>query len=383
MSIDFRDSEPLYKQIIADIRRRISAGELKVGDRLASHRELSGQYGVSLITVKMALKELIRKEILFARAGKGTYVARYAPAADLRSHKTIGLVLEDLSVPLFADVLRTTERLLSEADYALLLSTSSGQMEKEDAQIVRFREIGADALIIASMDHSHRATDTVRELHAQDFPYVMISFVDDPEIHYVGVDHEQGAFLATDHLAKKGYDSIGYLGTVPDNRLSGLREAGYRRALAANDIEVDEDLIFQLLEGPGWKRMRSGYEIGIRLASSRQLARAYFVYNDIAAIGLEEALLEAGLRIPDDVALVGFDNIERASFAPVPLTTVRQPVADIGREAVRMLLDLVAGRPTNTRITLEPRLVVRASSGIGPDGEADAHSHPVERSFSD
>lgn len=364
MSIDIRDPDPLYRQIIRDIRRKISSGELAYGERLGSHRILADYYGVSMITVKRALAELIREEVLFARAGKGTFVAPPTTAADLRRHRTIGLVLRDLEIPFFRGVLGSVEEYCYQAGFPVLFSSTAGIVDKEAEQIDRFREIGVSGLIIASVDVEHRATERIRILHAEKFPYVMVSYVEDQDIHYVGVDHEQGAYLSTVHLIQQGYRQIAYLGTRMNDRLSLLREEGYRRALRTNNREVDPDLILRLLDGIGWERYRSAYRIGNRLIASNKLPDAFFAFNDIAALGVEKALLEHDIRIPEDVGLVGFDDVDQLACAAVPLSTIRQPAHEIGREAVQLLLNLISGVPTETRKVLKPQLIVRASSTL-------------------
>src|SRR5690606_3147121 len=127
----------------------------------------------------------------------------------------------------------------------------TGQLEKEERQIERFRAMGVDGLLIASMDQSHRASDPIRTLHAAGFPYVMVSYVDDPDLYMVGFDHEKGAYEATAHLIEQGYRRIGYMGAEAANRLSELREQGYRRALEEHGLSPDEKLIFRRLEGAG------------------------------------------------------------------------------------------------------------------------------------
>lgn len=363
MGIDFRNSEPFYQQIVTDIKRQIEAGELAVDDRLGSHRELAQHYGVSLITVKKALTELIREGLLYARVGKGTFVARTERPVNHRDHRSIGVVLRDLDEPFFSEITRVVEDLAYEAGYNIMLSVSAGRREKEAGQIRHFRSIGVDGLLIASMHSSHRAPRVVRELHTAHFPYVMVSYVADADMYYVGVDHEEGAYLATTHLLKQGRTRIGYMGTPPDDLLSALRETGYRRALEAQGHPYRRKLVYPVLTGSSWERYDAAYAAGRNIARQQNPPDAFFVYNDAAAVGLLRALLDAGLRIPDDVAVVGFDDIQRAAYAPVPLTTVRQPTETIGRLAIETILRRIGRQPVEPRVVLPPELVIRESCG--------------------
>ncbi len=113
---------------------------------------------------------------------------------------------------------------------------------------------------------------------------------------------------------------------------------------------------------------QSGYEIGKRFKRLTVKPDAFFVYNDLAALGLEDAILAQGLRIPEDLAVIGFDDIERGEYAPVPLTTVRQPTALIGKQAMDLLVRLMTRKGNSIRRVLEPELVIRQSCGEKHNG---------------
>ncbi len=362
MSIDHRSQVSLYQQIADDLKAKIKDGALKVDERLGSHRELATLYGVSLITVKKALSELIREGILYARVGKGTFVARTVPPVNHEHHKSLGMVLWDLTEPFFSKIVQEVDALAYEAGYNILLSLSAGQMEKEEKQIEHFQRIGVDGLIIAALNTDRHASPAIRALHKAQFPYVMVSYVEDSDIYFVGIDSEEGGYLATAHLIEQGFTRIGYVGTPPGNKLSDVREAGYRRAMAEHGLAIDPAWLAYTLEGPSWDRYEAGYAYGLRLGHQPDRPKALFVYNDVSALGVQRGLLESGLKIPDDVALVGFDDIERVALAPVPMTSVKQTTDEISRLAVESLLKRIRGQSVEPYITLQPELVVRASS---------------------
>ena len=162
MPIDVQDSTPLYLQIVDDIKSKIASKELKAGDQLGSHAELSSAYGVSLITVKKALATLINDGVIFSRVGKGTYVAQPAIDTHRNEHPTIGLVIQDIRSPFFSRVMHSVEDAAYKLGYHVLISSSSGKAEKEEAQIARFRKFGINGMIIASMSHKYHATPTIR-----------------------------------------------------------------------------------------------------------------------------------------------------------------------------------------------------------------------------
>jgi DNA-binding LacI/PurR family transcriptional regulator len=363
MPIDVQDATPLYQQIVDDIKSKIAAKELKAGDQLGSHAELSSVYHVSLITVKKALATLINDGVVFSRVGKGTYVAQHTADARQNGHPTIGLVIQDIRSPFFSRVMHSVEDAAYELGYHVLVSNSSGKAEKEEAQIARFREFGVSGMIIASMSHKYHATPAIRKMLHQGFPFVMVSYIADKDVPFVGSDHGRGAYLATEYLVKQGYQRIGYINGEQGNMVGELRRHGYEEALKAHGRRADKRLQFHLRMRGEQHDYESGYEIGKKFPKLSVKPDAVFVYNDLSALGFEEAILEQGLRIPEDVAIVGFDDIDRGEYAQVPLTTMRQPTALIGTHAVELLVKLMNGKSGPLRKILKPELVIRQSSG--------------------
>ncbi|OGU13747.1 MAG: hypothetical protein A2076_15215 [Geobacteraceae bacterium GWC2_53_11] len=361
MPIDLHNSTPLYLQIVDDIKSKIAAMELKSGDQLQSHAELAAAYNVSLITVKKALATMIYEGVVYSRVGKGTYVAKPVPRTTRREHQTVGLVLRDIRSPFFSRVMHSVEDTAYELGYHVLISNSSGKAEREEAQIARFRKFGVDGMIIASMTHKYHATPTIRRILHEGFPFVMVSYIADENIPFVGSDHELGGFIATEHLIKLGYQRIGYINGEKGNMVGELRGRGYTRALRSHGKRVDTRLVFHLRKRGEWYDYQSGYEIGRRFKSFALKPDAFFVYNDLSALGFENAILEQGLNIPDDVAIIGFDDIERGQYAAVPLTTIRQPTDVIGQKAVELLVGKMEGKEIPLRQILKPELIVRES----------------------
>ena len=361
MSIDFNKPTPLYEQIEDDIKMKIASGELKVGDNVGSQSELSKEYGVSLITVKKALSNLGSEGILFSRIGKGTYVARRNKSINLSMHKTIGLVLRDLQHPFFSLIVHSVEESAYRMGYNVLLSNSSGNIEKEEGQITHFQDIGVDGLIIASMNLKYRASDKIRELHDEKFPYVMVSYVDDKDIYFVGTDNQKGAFLATEHLINMGYKKIGYISSESGNLLGLVRRGGYEKALLENGIGVDENLIHHIRADKD--RFESAYRLGLNFNDFNPRPDALFFYSDLVALGFQKGLAEIGVKIPDDLAIVGFDDIYGSKLAQTPLTTVGQPAHKIGEVAIDSIVKRIEGKDVPVRIIMEPRLIIRSSCG--------------------
>lgn len=375
MAIDLKNPNPLYRQIVNDILSQITSGHLKPDEQIDSHQNLARKYNVSLITIKRALNDLINQGVLYSRVGKGTFVARSTRPPRRQSRRTLGIVLQDLKSPFFSLIIHSFEEKAYNLGYNILLSTSSNRAEKEEDLINHFRDLGVDGLLIASLTHTYRAGPVIRKLHDEGFPYVMVSYVDDKDIYFVGTDHEEGAFLATQYLLELGYDNVGYINGEEGNLIGELRKAGYLRALQQKNKPFIAEFEFRLSPRGGWNNYKSGYGIGEKFVSLPNRPPAMFVYNDLAALGFEKAMLDHGLRVPEDVAIVGFDNIKRGRIAMVPLTTVHQPTDKIGQIACDVLINRIEKRPANVRTILNPRLIIRESCGA----TLKRFSHSIEK----
>lgn len=366
-AIDLNNPAPLYEQILLDIKSRIEKGDLKPGEQIGSQIDLCDKYGVSLITIKKALSTLIAEGVLFARIGRGTYVAeKTIKKLDLSIHKTIGLVLTDLKHPYFSMMVHSIENRAYELGFNILLSGSSGDIEKEENQINRFRELGVDGLIIASLSYEYKALDYIQKLHNENFPYLMVSYIHDPEYWYVGSDHELGGFIATEHLINLGYKSIGYVHVGKGNLLSEVRKNGYYRALTEYDLPYNSELVYLLgteAHDTGKDRFQLGYQFGKQFAKMTNKPEAFFMYNDMIALGFIQSVNEEGIKVPDEISIVGYDDLDLAKFATVPLTTVHQPIDRLGRLAVEIIEKRIQKTDIGNRTVLKPKLVVRNSCG--------------------
>ena len=363
MGIDRRDPTPLYSQIIEDIKFQISTGQLVEGDKIDSQSTLAKNYKVSLITVKKALAELVNDGFIISRVGKVATVARKKTIVDYSKSSTIGLVLRDLNNPFFSRIVGNVEKRATEKGYNIFLKSTLNQAENADSQIDKFRQLGVNGLIIASMAHVYHPSEMIRKLHDEEFPYIMVSYIENSNIYFIGTDHELGGFMATEHLINLGYEKIGYINGEKGNLVGELRNNGYQKALVHHSKPINNNYIYRLARGGGWNDYESGYAIGQQICKQTEKPDAVFVYNDLSALGFQKAILEGGLKIPDNIAIVGFDGIKRGVTAPVPLTTIQQPTDKIGSMAIDLLSNRINGIQVMTRTILEPQLIIRESCG--------------------
>ncbi len=275
-----------------------------------------------------------------------------------KESRIIGLFLADISNPFFASLTRAVEDAASRNGYAVIICNSDSDPEKENAYISLLRQRYVDGILFLSNSPDRSGLKTAIDGQV---PFVVV----DEEIKGltpdgVFVDNERGAYEAVAHLAKLGHRRIAHIAGPPVYS-TPLRLAGYRRALDAHHVVYDPNLVrFGDFQTAG------GYAAAADLLRCTPRPTAIFAGNDLMAIGAMQAAWRAGLDVGTDVAIVGFDDIPLASALVPALTTVAQPIADLGRVAVRQLVDKIEGRGTRRRIVLPCTLRVRNSCGAMP-----------------
>jgi LacI family transcriptional regulator len=215
----------------------------------------------------------------------------------------------------------------------------------------------ADGLLLIVPLTSTSYLDTLRK---QNFPYVLIDQSDtEDKSSIVRATNWQGAYNATKYLIELGHARIGFITGLMELTSAVERLEGYRVAMSDHNVPILDELI---IEGDFWER--GGYNAATKLLDLPQIPTAIFASNDLSAFGAMEAIRQRGLRIPEDISLVGFDDVPQAPFTYPRLTTVRQPLDQMGQVAVKMLLERIEDRSCPPqRITLATQLVIRDSCG--------------------
>lgn len=364
MRLDVTAPVPLYQQVAADIRRRIVSGDMAVGVQIPPHKELAVEYGVSVITINKALSGLVSEGLLYSHVGRGTFVmVRPASTSGIAAPTTIGFVLRDLSSPFFSLVAHGAQQRADALGVGILFASSSNRLDREEEQIRRLRVLGVHGFIIVSMSRTFQLNEAIQALHDEDFPYTMVSWTAGDDVPFVGLDLAEAGRVAAEHLLALGHSKFGYLIDSIGSLNGELRMSRYRSTIEAAGFSIDPKFIFEH-EFPGeWNDYKSGYAAGEAIAKMESRPEAMFCFNDLGALGLEDALLDAGLRVPGDVSIVGIDDIELAARARVPLTTVRQPVDIIGARSTDNILARLRGERPPVRQLLDAELIVRSSTG--------------------
>ncbi|MBI3946036.1 MAG: LacI family DNA-binding transcriptional regulator [Armatimonadetes bacterium] len=291
--------------------------------------------------------------------------------------ETVGILACDLGQRIGLAKLLAVEAAVREKGYRTLLRYrhQAGLKGRQLGFAQEFASSEVEGAIVINVDAEH--SGPLGALIQRGIPVVSLEPLEGVPADVVTVDRMAGAYLLTKHLLDLGHRRIGLLCSSLTTPGLAERHWGYQQALAECGCSFDEAVFARLPSNVALGTCVRGYEAARELLARRPLPTAVFCSNDEVAFGAMKALAEAGLRVPEDMAVVGFDDIEMAAFAPVPLTTVRQPVGEQATQAVALLFERIANpddeRPPRA-IRLKPRLVVRASSG-GPvvvsDGRED------------
>lgn len=326
--------------------------------------------GVSQTTVSFVLNQVAEANIsdetrrrVLAAAEELGYVPDAAAQALVRGRTQIlGVVVTTLDDPFIGALVQAIESAAHDHGFVVILSSSNDIPEREMAAARMLQSRRVDGVIVAS---SRLGARYQGHLEQPRVPVVLINSLAQPSgqlVFSVGVDNRHGGYLATAHLIDKGHRRIAYVASPPDRSDNSERLAGYRQALCEADIAFDPSLVVQ----------GSGNTEGGRRALPPLLAldpptSAVFCYNDMTAIGLIDAARAAGLSLPADLAVVGFDDVVFARFCRPSLTTIAQPIAALGRGAIDLMQALLSdegcGQLPGPNVTLKGQLIARASSG--------------------
>jgi LacI family transcriptional regulator len=329
-------------------------------------KDIARDVGVSVVTVSKVLRnhadisEETRERVL-KRMKELDYRPNLAARALVtgKSH-IIGLVVPDLVHSFFGQVAKGLTPVLRKRGYGLIISSSEEDPELERQELDQMLARRVDALIVAS---AQRTVESFLRIEEQRTPYVLLDRkFQGLNANFVGVEDERVGELATEHLIANGCRRIAHIGGEDISTAVGRRE-GYRRTLARHGIEVPPLYVISRPHGDDEGDV-TGYRVMQNLLELTPRPDAVFCYNDPTALGAMKAILDAGLRIPEDIAVAGCGNVRYAEFLRVPLTSVDQDSITIGERAARLALSLIDSKaPSKPKSLLsEPRLVVRQSS---------------------
>jgi LacI family transcriptional regulator len=330
-------------------------------------KDIARDLGVSVVTVSKVLRgnadigEATRKRVL-----KRMKELNYQPnmmARGLASGRTytVGLVVPDLVHPFFAEFAKSLGGVLRETNRALILASSEEEPEIEQQEIRTLLSRGVDVLLIASCQQNLR---NFYELGDDRTPYLLFDR-NFPHLaaHFVGSDDVLVGEMATNHLIEIGRKRIAHIGGK-NSSPSFDRLRGYKNALMAANMPVLDELIVsrERVEESGDK---VGFDVMQELLALEKRPDAVFCYNDLTAIGAIDATLQAGLRVPEDIAFIGCGNLRYANYLRVPLSSIDHGTAELGRVAGQFAMELSADPQQSPKSILVPSTLVARESTVG------------------
>ncbi len=329
--------------------------------RKLSIKDIAAAAGVSHSTVSRALRgsPLLKPEtvarIRQIAQEKGYTASAVARSLVTRRTQTIGVVVTTIADPFVAEVVGGIEEAANDRGYSVFLANSNAQPEREMKVVQSFAERRVDGIIVTSSRVGALYTPMLSNMKV---PIVLINNQHPGEfVHSVMIANLEASRQAVQHLIALGHRRIGYLGDRFGYQSDTERFAGYREALDCAGLPFQPELV---AHGDG--RPEGGWAAMQKLLALPERPTAVFCYNDMSALGALRAVREAGLRVPQDISLVGFDDLFVAQFTDPPLTTVRQPKAQMGRLAMETLFELLEGAQAAQLLRVPGELILRQST---------------------
>jgi len=329
--------------------------------------EVASAAGVSFATVSRVInhdahvKPETRERVLDAMHRLGYVANRQARSLAGGKSNTIGLLVPDLGTGYIGEIIRGIDTELSWSEMDLILYTTHRTAAKEANYVANLARGMVDGLLLVL---PRNPVDYIETLTRRNFPFVLIDHQGIEEnCPAVGATNWQGAYTATEYLIQLGHKRIGFITGSMDLGCAVDRLQGYRSALRTHHIPESPELIYE-----GNFFQPDGYAGACALLDLKDPPTAIFASNDVMAMGVMDAVRTRGLRIPDDISVVGFDNIPQSAMVYPPLTTVQQPLEQMGRVAAQMLINILKNNDKDTnRIELPTELIIRSSTSPPKD----------------
>jgi len=346
-----------YEQVINFYKNYISDNDLKDGDLLPSESKVAKKLNFSRDTVRRGLTKLEKTGIVHRQRGKGTF---YKDPDKGIKEKTIAVITTYLSNYIFPNIISGIEEVVSSKHYTLTLANTDNDSDKERKHLKQVINNEVDGLIIEptkSAIDTHNM-DLYRELKEKNIPFVMLNaYYRELNPSYAIVNDYKGGYKATQYLLQLGHKNIA--GIFKEDDLQGVfRLKGFKKAL--NDYGIDSEsadvgtyITSQISSYP--------YHWMDKMLSHQDQPTAVVCYNDEIAVDVVKAIIDKGLKVPEDISVVSFDDSILATATNVRLTSVRHPKEDLGRHAARLLFNMIEIGVEKPRFLYDPELVVRDS----------------------
>ena len=372
---------PKYQQVVEAVKNEILSGRYQPGQKLPSEAALGKRFGASRITVGRALRELRQAGLIQSRAGSGSFVG---PAAAGENGLLFGLLIPNLGdTEIFGPICQGMSQAPQARKNALLWGNIAPEPETKEEQTwelcQQYIAKKVDGVFFAPLERAAANDETnyrvIASLERANIPVVLLDRCILPyprrsRHDLVGIDHRRAGYMITEHLLKLGCRRIAFVGYPHSAATVTARIGGYRDALFAAGVSVARDLV---------RTLENDQLNDVRMVMEKLRPDGIVCANDRTAGHLMHGLIQMNYRIPQDVRIVGIDDVEYASLLPVPLTTVHQPCKEIGMAAVAAMVERVAAPETPIRdILLDCRLVIRDSCGTNLEAKTPPAAPLVE-----
>jgi LacI family transcriptional regulator len=333
-------------------------------------KDIARMANVSHTTISRALNNKSRiknetKEKILTIARELNYQPNFiARSLVMKKTKTLGLVITNIANPFYTELAQGIEATVRGLGYNIIFCSTHSDLSAEKHYIDMLRSKGVDGIIFTS---AHMGDPNIVGLAEDGFPIILVNRrtyhpVVRDKVDYVGVDNMLGGFLAVEHLIRLGHQRIGVIGGSSESSVGFERLEGGKKALTSYGLEVMGNYF---LEGDFLKG--SGHRGGKEFLKMAEPPTAIFATNDYMALGTYQAIIEEGQRVPEDIALIGFNDIEFTATKGVELTTIGQKKYEMGALAVNILVEKIEGiesKSSTKEIFLKPELIIRKTCGF-------------------
>ncbi len=361
MTIDqnIKQKELKYVKLMEDLKEKILSGKIKTGDKLPSENELSSQYQISRQTVRKALSILENAGYVYAEHGRGTFCC--GPLHHSRNSKNIAVVTTYLSDYIFPRVIQGIDTILTREGYSIILKNTKNSRSREEKCLEELLQKDIDGIIIEPSKSQIycRHMNLYQKLDEYNIPYVFIQGCFSKMNHkpQVLLDDCKGGYLITKYLIDTGHKNI--IGVFKSDDIQGQnRHKGYVMALQEAGIYYDADKIVWFYTED---RKIHPYESIYQMALNKYMMDAVVCYNDQIALKVIQALNDAGLKVPEDISVTGYDNSYMARSNGFHLTTIVHPQEKLGEMAAELLLKLIRNGEESQcekKILINPEIII-------------------------
>ncbi|MEM7787989.1 MAG: LacI family DNA-binding transcriptional regulator [Bacteroidota bacterium] len=323
---------------------------------------VSGGTVSAVINARGTVRDVTRRRVMDAIGLLNYELPRSPGVGGSQRTKSVGLIVKEAANPFYAEILLGARDLVTEAGYVLCEGTSEGAYHDEGRLLEAFRHQGIAGAIVAPVVEEAGDLSHLFLVQRRGYPLVLLGEVRGLPVPSVTVDNVKASKAAAEYLLSGGHERILHVSGPAYSQHSQDRMAGVREAFSESPLRFNDSMIVE-----GGARLEDGYRVVREVFSARderERPTAITCFNDLVAIGALRALGELGLSVPEDVSVVGYDDIHMAAYLPTPLTTVRVPSREMGRLSADLLLRQLRGRAPEVpeRTVLDADLIVRATS---------------------